>query len=66
MRYLLLLNGVLSAPFDQLAGRDGVLTRVAIGDDGPMGRPWLVRWLRSVAPDTLPGEQGPITVVLML
>lgn len=61
IRYLLLLNGVLSEADRRLLGRDGLLARLTGKVDPLPFRSALER----LAPESLPGQVGPVTVLLI-
>jgi len=65
--YLLLLNGVApeGAGFNPArAGSKALLSHLL--PSRPDGPAWLMNSLAAVAPDKIPGKDGPITVVMIL
>ena len=67
LRYLLLLNGVVpeGAGINPVrSGSQALLSHLLPSQ--PDGPAWLMTALAKVAPDKIPGTDGPITVVMIL
>lgn len=62
MRYVLLLNGVVSGHY---ATNRGDQARDAVREGG-FGPEWLVDELSAASPESSPGAAGPIALVLVL